>query len=165
MKRLTTILLTAVLLLASCSSDDNEGTKDSPTSHNPYYEYISGTLTKCERPDWKVMPGLSYSSMCMIIDEFGIPCKIDSCDMVAAFVDGCCRGMAHPIFDSSEYYWRYNLSIFSIPEDEGRQEIFVEVRYYSATLGGTFTALSFPYTDGSRLGENRREKGHLLDWL
>lgn len=162
MKRIITFLLTAVVLLASCSSDDNVET---PTkASNPYDESITGTVNSCERPDWKKIQGLSYSSMSVFIDEYGIPCQLSEGDIVAAFINGECRGVAYPIYDSSQGYWRFNLSVCSTPADEGRSGIKVGIRYYSALNKGFFESVTFDYLDGVCIGENLKGKGLRLEW-
>lgn len=153
----------AFVFVACSSSDDNEEEMVVKTS-NPYDRTIIGTLAKCARPSWTVADNLTYSSMTILIDEYGIPCKINETDIIASFVGGECRGVVNPIYDSGEDYWRFNLPAYGANSDESLIAPEVEIRYYSSEYGGTYSAATIAFSEGTILGKNLKGQGYKPKW-
>lgn len=162
MKKLFLLLLPITIALAACSSDDAGTSK----TENPYDKSISGTLSKCEPPEWTVTDGITYDNMPVIIDEYALPCAIGMNDMIAGFINGKCRGVARqPRYDEGEGYWRFNLTIYGVAADENAGSTpKVEIRYYSALQGGIYVSAPFPYSGGSILGKNLKGQGYRPVW-
>jgi len=116
---------------------------------NPYDTSITGTCVRGEVPQWTVDAKTTYSSMSLILDQYGVPCLVNENDQLSAFVGTSCRGVAKPFKDASNK-WRFNLLVKASSSDMG--EVQVELRYYSAANQGTYTSQSIAYSDGAILG-------------
>lgn len=149
----------AMTLLAGCSSESSV-----EITSNPYDKSITGTLLKCDRPSWTIAGNLTYSSMTILVDEYGLPCSINETDIIASFVGGECRGVASPIYDSGEGYWRFNLPAYGATSDESLGVPEVEIRYYSAENGGSYSAATLSFSEGSILGKNLKGQGYKPEW-
>lgn len=116
---------------------------------NPYNSSVTGTCIRGAVPQWEQDSNTTYSSMSIIIDQYGVPCAVDSTDQIAAFVGTSCRGVVKPFKDASDK-WRFNLPVKASASDEGQVQF--ELRYYSAIHQGTYTSKLITYNDGAILG-------------
>lgn len=134
----------------SSVSDNNGVTSADSTSNNGNTE-ATPTLTKCSRPNWTPVDGLSFQSMSIVINQIDLPTKNcdASQDLIAAFIGGECHGVDTPFLDDTGKV-TCNLSVYgsdgNLPDDK------VVLRYYCAKDGGYYTSsCSIQYVDGKIL--------------
>lgn len=91
-------------------------------------------------PDWSVDQKLYDGTMNLIgsLSILGVPSS-DSDDMVAAFVDGECRGVAHPVYNTRYDSYFVMLDIYGNADDDKRELTF---RAYDASTGTVYSRLT-----------------------
>ena len=96
-----------------------------------------------EVPDWSVNPNRYENSMSVIgrLEILGVPVT-DEDDLVAAFIDGECRGVAHPAY--MERYDSYFVTIDIYGDDDADKE--VTFRAYDASTGTLYPAVQPDHT-------------------
>ena len=99
----------------------------------PLTLYISVTG---EAPDWAVNANDFENSMNLIgsLSILNVPSE-DADDMVGAFIDGECRGVAHPEYDKRYDTYFVTLDIYANGADEGKE---VVLKAYDASTGVTY---------------------------
>ena len=94
---------------------------------------------KGKEPDWAVNPDDFEGSMSLVgaLEILGVPSE-DSDDIVAAFVDGECRGLARP-----EYNQRYDRHLLSMDIYGNNDELDKDVTFkaYDASTGVTYPVI------------------------
>ena len=107
-----------------------------------------------EEPKWAVNASDFESSMNLIgtLDILGIPSE-DSDDIVAAFVDGECRGIAHPKYDADYDSHIVIMTIYGNDDESSKEVTF---KAYDASTGETYaiveTAQNISYIPHSLAG-------------
>lgn len=161
MKVLGLAILPVLMLVACSKNDDGGNTPPEPVPPVPVDTTKVDTLSYDARPtDWTVATEQDPALFMILVTKL-TDAKWDSSsssnifnpsddDLVAAFVNGECRGCAAP---KKEYgIYRAYLTIHST-EDEPYSHPKVEIRYYSANLKHIFTAKDgLTYTNGECVG-------------
>ena len=95
-----------------------------------------------EEPLWAVDKSDYESSMNLIgsLDILGIPSE-DCDDIVAAFIDGECRGVAHPIYDEDYDAYFVMMSIYGDDDDANDAGKEVTFKAYDASTGETYSVV------------------------
>ena len=107
-----------------------------------------------EEPNWAANASDFESSMNLIgtLDILGIPSE-DSDDIVAAFVDGECRGVAHPKYDADYDSHIVIMTIYGNDDESSKEVTF---KAYDASTGETYaiveTAQNISYIPHSLAG-------------
>lgn len=103
--------------------------------------------------DWTVPSNLHYSDMTVTIDRRTLPpaVTVSQYDLLGAFIDGQCRGVAEPVADIDGQV-RFYLVIHSLTTDSGRDNMQVELRYYSDVRRDIYYARPFGFVYESSLG-------------
>jgi len=156
MKKILCLCLMALSLLAC-----NKKEETSLTTTNPYNEAVSGTCELCSAPDWTVATDQTLSQMGIIIDQYGVPTRMQEGDLIGAFVGESCRGRAEAFLDS-EGKWRINLTVHAVSTDADLSKMQVVLKYYSTREKGMYTSQPIAYEDDAILGTNL--KGYVPAW-
>ncbi len=91
-------------------------------------------------PDWSVDPSLYDGTMNLIgsLSILGVPSS-DTDDVVAAFVDGECRGVAHPVYNTRYDSYFVMMDIYGNASDDKGALTF---RAYDASTGTVYSRLT-----------------------
>lgn len=136
-------LIAASLAFSACSSDDDDNKNANINQPTPV-----------QKPtDWVLPQDLHYSSMSVTIDQDAMPngVTVNKDDLLGAFVDNECRGVASPVSDIDGKY-RFTLLVHATERDANRENIQVELKYYSAQKSFIYTATKFPFEYNGILG-------------
>ena len=113
---------------------------------------LSSCNKRTERPaDW-VSGGdvLPYTSMTICLHGNGLPCTPTADDLVAAFVDGTCVGVASPLNESGTL--RFYLEVLKRSSDEFSTAVDFTLSYYSDSEGKIYTSDPIAYVNDAILG-------------
>ena len=133
------LALILALLMTACSKDDEKT-----------------QLSIDARPAWtEVTQGVVPQGMYIIMDADGLPTvdgvriSVHTDDLLAAFVEGECRGVSKPYaeIDGKTHFY---LKVRSTEADTG--SVSVELRYYSALRQHIFTSQTFSFVANDNLG-------------
>ena len=128
--------------LVSCSSDDD-----------PQVDPITPPATTDERPtDWiTITDYLPYTSMIIYLHGEGLPDGVStfaSDDLLAAFADGDCVGVASPTDENKSF----ELEVLKKTTDENKSDLKIILKYYSAQAKKIFQSQEFAYQNDGILG-------------
>lgn len=135
-------LVAASVAFSACSGDDDD---NNVNINQP---------TPVKKPtDWVLPENLHYSTMSVTIDQDALPngVTVTGDDLLGAFVDNECRGFALPVSDIDGKY-RFNLVVHATQNDVNRDNLQVELKYYSAQKAYIYTAAKFPFERNGVLG-------------
>lgn len=137
-------LFAASVAFSACGGD-NDDDNNNVNTNQP---------TPVKKPtDWVLPQGMHYNSMSVTIDQDAVPngVTVTMDDLLGAFVDNECRGVASPVKDIDGKY-RFSLVIHAMESDVNRDNLQVELKYYSAQKAYIYTSAKFPFERNGILG-------------
>lgn len=104
--------------------------------------------------NWQIATGVKFypAAMYVILDNNGVPVTLEKGDLLAAFIDGTCHGVAEAE-TGSDGYTRFSLKVNLFQGEETRNDLKVELRYYSIKYKRIFTAPLIPFEEDAILGK------------
>lgn len=104
--------------------------------------------------NWQIASGVKFypAAMYVILDNNGVPVTLEKGDLLAAFIDGTCHGVAEAE-TGSDGYTRFSLKVNLFQGEETRNDLKVELRYYSIKYKRIFTAPLIPFEEDAILGK------------
>lgn len=146
------LLLTSILILASCGSDGGEVVPVTPPAPTPENN-LTDSIGTAERPQWATIAvdGLDPTTcQIVVVTQAELPVPVDDTDLLAAFIADECRAVASPC---KEPNGKTAFTLTIQPKVE-MQEIGlpVELQYYSAHNKRIYIAKPFAFTPGETLG-------------
>ncbi len=122
------------------------------TTNNDDPKITEGT-TSCPS-DWNIPAGtkLYPSAMYVVIDDKGTPVPIEDGDFLAAFIDGRCHGAVEAV-TGTDNYTRFSLKVNLFQGEESRNDLKVELRFYSFRYKRIFISKLIPFEEDAILGQ------------
>lgn len=104
--------------------------------------------------DWQIATNVKLypAAMYLILDNNGVPVTLEKGDLLAAFINGTCHGVAE-VETGSDGYTRFSLKVNLFQGEETRNDLKVELRYYSVRYKRVFTAPLIPFDEDAILGK------------
>lgn len=104
--------------------------------------------------NWQIASGVKFypAAMYVILDNNGVPVTLEKGDLLAAFIDGTCHGVAEAE-TGSDGYTRFSLKVNLFQGEETRNDLKVELHYYSIKYKRVFKAPSIPFEEDAILGK------------
>ena len=144
-------ILTSILMLPSCSSDDESQPDGNGTNENNAH----GTSVT-EAPKWAVDESAFEvditTSMTITMRITGFAHDVTDNDMVAAFAGDECRGTATPIDEEDVADGIFLLNVLASTADTDDSSPSITLRYYSDAAHEVYTSTVIPYQKDGRLG-------------
>lgn len=132
-KSLLYIALAGALALAGCSKDEELGEPQDT------------------KPTWVAdKSDANINSMMVTVVDSGMPASVTKDDLLAAFVNGICRGVANPQIE--EDGTRFLLSVAPSVTDCLQNPLPVTLKYYSVNNKRVYTSQPFTFAPNGFLG-------------
>ena len=133
---------------------DTTGTGDKPGEGGGEEDKPEISVGDTPRPTWQIATGVKFypAAMYVILDNNGVPVTLEKGDLLAAFIDGTCHGVTEAE-TGSDGYTRFSLKVNLFQGEETRNDLKVELRYYSIKYKRIFTAPLIPFEEDAILGK------------
>lgn len=133
---------------------DTTGTGDKPGEGGGEEDKPEISVGDTPRPTWQIATGVKFypAAMYVILDNNGVPVTLEKGDLLAAFIDGTCHGVVEAE-TGSDGYTRFSLKVNLFQGEETRNDLKVELRYYSIKYKRIFTAPLIPFEEDAILGK------------
>lgn len=141
-KFLFIVAILGMVLTASCSKDDDDNGSDKPNVTQ---------IGNAERPtDWVLIDDfLENTAMQIILAGESLPEGAGENDLIAAFTDNECVGVATPLQYNGDYVFLLQVVKAVANEDK---TVAVTLRYYSSARKTIYTSEPINYIDMGILG-------------
>lgn len=154
MKQIKKILILCSMVFVALTNIGCSSDSDTELGYT-VIEGANGTKTACPT-DWEIPAGKSLypQAMFFMIDTDGVPGTMEAGDMLAAFIDGTCHG-ACVATTGTDNYTRCMLKVVLFMEEVERENLKVELRYYSLSQGLLFTTQPIAFSEDDIKGGYR----------
>lgn len=145
-------VITVLFLTVGCSKDDvNPQDEHKEKQEEQTWEY-KGIESENPSSGW-VLPSKEVypTPMFIMMDGKATPRPLAAGDLLAAFVGDVCHGVAEA-FTGSDGYTRFELKVDLFEDEKDREDLMVELRFYSKQYSRLFITTPFPFEEGEIKG-------------